>query len=83
MLQREQDVRKILFEALDRLETMDIGLKSDLATIGMDSLNFVKFFVKLEEFYGITIPIEYMNFELFQTVEKTCNTLNDIINERA
>lgn len=76
-------------ELLDVLNTvLDYPLtlehtETNLSTLGIDSITFIRLIVALEEAFEVEIPDEYLLMTQLNTVRKIQQVLSDLINPSA
>ena len=58
-------------------------IDSDLSTLGIDSITFIRLIVALEEAFEVEIPDEYLLMTQLNTVRKIQQVLSDLINPSA
>ncbi|MBB6022775.1 acyl carrier protein [Paenibacillus sp. JGP012] len=80
----KQDTEKKIIELLKRNITKrnfddSTILDEDLNHLGINSLNFIKIIVELEEEFDITFSDQQMNFELFGKVKNLVALVNELL----
>jgi acyl carrier protein len=65
----EEVVVKSLHEIID---TTNVNSKTNLLELGMDSMNFIRLVVQLEDEFDIEIPDEEIFLDNFSDIEKIC-----------
>lgn len=57
-----------------------IDSSTELKTLGIDSISFVKIIIELEEAFNISIPLDEIEFIRINTVHDVCKVLSKCIN---
>ena len=74
-------VRKILTDVLETNKVENVDIDYDLTSLGLDSLNYMKLIVLLEDHCNISIPIEKINFSNFISISAICKLIKEINNK--
>lgn len=76
-------MRRKIKEIINEILDMDIDIKEDenLALYGLDSMGTMKLIVGLEQVFGIAINEDDLLLENFETINKICSIVNELIVE--
>lgn len=73
----EQEIREILPRAITLTQSIDtIAIDTDLQTVGMDSLSFVRMVVEIENIFDFEFPDEKLIVSEAGTIQELCNILS-------
>lgn len=73
MLKYEEGVREIIYKHINGEN--DLSVDSDLKTIGLNSIDFVKLVVEIETEFDIEFPEEKFLFTEADSIRKICNVV--------
>ncbi len=75
----ENEIRKIVGEVLDVEEVQTVDIKQDLEKFGLDSVNYVKLIIALEDHYDILIPDEYLELTNIRSIYDICKLIAEVM----
>lgn len=78
----EELIRKILSEIMEDEEFAVIPPKDDLKKRGMDSLKCIELQIELEKKFNILVPDELLGIMSVQTIQKICDLVRKLQNEK-
>ncbi len=68
----EKTIRTILFECLSKSIVYEIDIETDIRTVGLTSVLFVKIIIEIEDFFSISFPDEKMILDETNTIKAFC-----------
>ena len=74
----EDKVRILICGILEIDNCNDIGVKDDLQSIGMDSLNCMQLIVAIEELFQIEIPEEKLGLRFIRNIRDICKLIEEV-----
>lgn len=72
------NVINLLNEVMETEKFSEMNMDKDLSKMGVDSFNYVRIIVALEEKFQIEIPDEYLTLTAMNTIEKIVNVLQNL-----
>ncbi|MCF0126580.1 MAG: acyl carrier protein [Pseudobutyrivibrio sp.] len=66
----ESDIVTLLYDYYDMPQDMIIESETDLRTMGMDSINYIRLIVKIEEHYGIEFEDSILDYGTLNSVKR-------------
>ncbi|MCI8371696.1 MAG: acyl carrier protein [Lachnospiraceae bacterium] len=79
MDEREQEIRKLVYEVLEIPEVEDINETEELQKLGLDSLNCIELIVRLETAFHMEVPDDRLGLEYVDTMEHICELVEDCL----
>lgn len=67
-MHHEQEIRRILQQAIGLPPERTVGEREDLGLYGMDSLNYMQVVVLLEDAFGVLIPEDRIHMRFVRTL---------------
>lgn len=55
----------------------NVSIDADLKSIGIDSISFVKIIIEIEDFLGICIPLEKIEYIKINTARDICRIVSE------
>lgn len=77
---KKEDVINLVEKICSNIKFENDMLDNNLEDYGIDSLNFIKLLVVLEEEFDIDLPIDVISLEKFNTVNKIYFMLKEFVN---
>lgn len=77
---KKEDVINLVEKICSNIKFENDMLDNNLENYGIDSLNFIKLLVVLEEEFDIDLPIDVISMEKFNTVNKIYYMLQELVN---
>lgn len=74
-------VNQVICEVIPEVDLDNGNNDVNLQQWGMNSIEFIRIIVTLEEKLGIEIPDEYLLITQMNTITKICNVLSKVLNE--
>jgi acyl carrier protein len=82
MLKYENDIREIIVNLVQvTVPIADIGIETDLQTIGMDSISFINIVTSIEDEFSILFPDEKLIMSESSTIRDLCEIVEKAISE--
>ncbi len=79
MDEREQEIRKLVYEVLEIPEVEDINETEELQKLGLDSLNCIELIVRLETAFHMEVPDDRLGLEYVDTMEHICELVEECL----
>jgi len=77
------DIKKIIQEAVNLTMPIDnVNLDTDLQSMGMDSISFIKIVIGIENMFGIEFPDEKLLIKKAGTLKDLCGIVNEEISKK-
>lgn len=70
------NVISIIKETISIDEGVDISSNTEISSLGINSLNFLKIIVEIEEAYDIEFDDNELNFDYFNTIESVVKLID-------
>lgn len=82
MLKYEEEVRQIIKNNINKEIDIDsIFIDTNLETVGMDSIGFVKLIVDIESEFDIEFPDDKLLFAQAGTIRELCNIIETCVGD--
>ena len=81
-----EEIKKNVMIALENVGIfIDINVEENIELVNFiqDSIQFISMIVQFEELFGIEIPDELLIIEEFDSLEKVCTVLEELINQKS
>jgi len=76
----DKSIIQLLLKGLDTDKTAEeIDVSEELDVIGVNSINFIKFIVEIENFYDIEFDDDSLDYKHFKTVDDLIKTVKEAI----
>jgi acyl carrier protein len=80
MQEIEAKIRKIITESVKtKVPVENIGLDDSLADFGINSMNFIKLIVEIENEFGFVFNNDTLRFENLNTINKLIDCINSLM----
>lgn len=84
MIKYENEIRNIIMDLVQvNVPREDIGLDTDLQTIGMNSISFINIVTNIEDAFSILFPDEKLIMSDTSTIRNLCEVVESVISEPA
>lgn len=80
-MSKEERLAEIIRKAVNLSDDVALDENTDLAQIDINSLNFLKIIVDIEDEFDIEFDDEELNFELFGTIHSIIEKIDEKIEE--
>ncbi len=83
MLPFEDDVRRLLCDVL-QIDSVDhVKPDEDLQSVGLDSLNFIKLVIAIEDRFEVEIPEEKLGLQFIRNIHDICGLIETLTDNSA
>lgn len=67
----DMQIKSIISKHVDiALKIEDIHHDTTLDMIGVNSINFIRIVIEIEQLFGITFDVDYLGYEMFENVQR-------------
>ena len=81
MTMNKKDIIKKVTDIIQKESKLELIIKIDdnLSDIGINSLNFIKMIVRLEEAFDVEFPDEVLEYDKFNTISEVATYINNFL----